>query len=70
MSSLGWDSYTITCYFNQVVDKPPKPHPIPEDWKMFISIASYRDLQLIHTLKSMLKTAKHPERLRIAIYNQ
>ena len=69
MSSLGWDNYALTIYFNQVVDKPPKPHPIPEDWSMFISIASYRDQQLEHTLKSLLTTAKHPERLRIVIYN-
>ena len=44
MSTLGWDNYAITFYFNQIVDKPPKPHPIPDDWKIFVSIASYRDL--------------------------
>ena len=44
MSTLGWDNYAVTFYLNQVVDKPPKPHPIPEDWKIFVSIASYRDL--------------------------
>ena len=44
MSSLGWDNYAITCYFNQVVDKPAISHPIPEDWKMFVSIAAYRDM--------------------------
>ena len=44
MSSHKWDNYAVTVHFNQVVDKPPKPHPIPEDWKIFISIASYRDL--------------------------
>ena len=70
MSSLEWDNYALTIHFNQVVNKPPKPHQIPEDWSMFISIASYRDYQLVHTLKSMLETAKHPERLRIVIYNQ
>ena len=69
MSSLGWDNYSLTIYFNQVVDKPPKPHPIPNNWSIFISIASYRDIQLIYTLKSMLKMAKHPERLHIVIYN-
>ena len=29
MSSLGWNNYALTIYFNQVVNKPPKPHPIP-----------------------------------------
>ena len=24
MSSLGWDNYSLTIYFNQVVKKPPK----------------------------------------------
>ena len=70
MSSLGWDNYALTFYFNQVVDKSPKSHPIPKDWSMFVSIASYRDLQLVHTLKSILTMAKHPERLRIVVYNQ
>ena len=44
ISSSQQDTYTLTFYFNQVVNKPPKPHPIPEDWKIFISIAAYRDL--------------------------
>ena len=70
MSSLGWDNYALTIYFNQVINKPPKPHPIPEDWSIFISIASYRDKELVPTLKSMLKTTKNPERLHIVIYNQ
>ena len=43
MNSPEWDNYAVTIYFNQVVDKPPKPHPIPDDWKIFIGIASYRD---------------------------
>ena len=41
--TLEYDNYAVTIYFNQVVDKPPKPHPIPEDWKIFVGIASYRD---------------------------
>ena len=43
MSSHKWDNYAVTFYFNQKVDKPPKAHPIPDDWKIFISLASYRD---------------------------
>jgi len=34
---------------------------------IFISIASYRDPQLIPTLKDMLRHASHPENLRIAV---
>ena len=52
------------------MDKPPKPHPIPDDWKIFIGIASYRDIQLLHTIKSLVDEATHPERLRIVAYNQ
>ena len=43
MSSHKWDNYALTVYFNQIVDKPLKQHPIPDDWKIFVSIASYRD---------------------------
>ena len=69
MSSSEWDNYAVTFYFNQVVDKPPKPHPIPDDWNIFIGIASYRDNQLIHTIKSLVDKATYPERLRIVVYN-
>ena len=50
MSSRKWDNYALTVYFNQVVDKPVQPIPIPDNWKIFITIASYRDEQLIDTL--------------------
>ena len=68
--TLEWNNNVLTIYFNQVVSKPKKPHPIPETWSMFIGIASYRDPQLIHTMKSMISMAKYPERLRLVIYNQ
>ena len=70
MSSGEWDNYAVTVYFKHIIDKPIAPHPIPDDWKIFIGVASYRDLQLVHTLKSMVRLAKHPERLRIVILNQ
>ena len=38
--------------------------------KIFVQIASYRDPQLIPTLKSMLENAKKPENLRIGICRQ
>ena len=44
MSSLEHDDYTLTIHFTQIVDKPIEPLPIPDDWSIFISIASYRDL--------------------------
>jgi len=37
---------------------------------IFIQIASYRDPQLIPTIKSILKNAKHPENLRFGIARQ
>lgn len=37
---------------------------------IFIQIASYRDPQLIPTIKSILKTAKYPENLRFGIARQ
>ena len=43
-SSHGKDDYALTSYFTQIIEKPLKPHPIPDDWKIFISIASYRDI--------------------------
>ena len=70
ISSHKWDNYAITVYFNQIVNKPPVLHPIPESWKIFVGIASYRDPQLIHTIKSLIDQATHPERLRIVVYNQ
>lgn len=68
--TLGWDNYAVTFYLDQVVNKPPTPHPVPNDWKMFVGIAAYRDLQLVHTLRSLVSKAAHPERLRIVVYNQ
>ena len=38
--------------------------------KIFVQIASYRDPELINTLKSMIETAKKPKNLRIGICRQ
>ena len=70
MSSHGLDNYALTIYFTQIVDKPPKPHPIPDYWKIFVSIASYRDIELEKTLRDVISHASYPERLRIVVYNQ
>jgi glycosyltransferase involved in cell wall biosynthesis len=37
---------------------------------IFVQIASYRDPELVPTIKDMLKKAKYPERLRIGICHQ
>ena len=70
LSSHGQNDYTLTIYFTQIVDKPMKQHPIPDGWKIFVSIASYRDIELIKTLRSLVSGATYPDRLRIVIYNQ
>ena len=38
--------------------------------KIFVQIASYRDPQLLPTLRSMLENAKKPQNLRIGICRQ
>jgi glycosyltransferase involved in cell wall biosynthesis len=38
--------------------------------KIFIQIASYRDPQLVHTIKDMIANAKRPEKLVIGIARQ
>ena len=70
MSSHKWDNYALTVHFNQIVDKPLKPLPIPDDWNIFVAIASYRDSELLRTIKHMVDQATYPERLRIVVYNQ
>ena len=68
--TLEFDNYAATFYFTQVVQKTPKPHPVPADWKIFVNIISYRDPYLLSTLKNLVKLASHPERLHIAVLNQ
>ena len=44
LPTLGFDNYAITVWFTQVTKKNvPPPIPIPEDYTIFVSIASYRD---------------------------
>jgi hypothetical protein len=49
--------------------KPVKEEKIKKDRKntIFVQIASYRDPQLLPTLKDMIDKAEHPENLRIGI---
>ena len=54
MPTLGYDNHAMTIYFNQVVEKPQKPHPIPTDWSIFVGIASYRDKELEKTIKLLI----------------
>ena len=44
LPTVGFDNYAVTIYFNQIVNKPPKPHPIPDNWTIFVGIVAYRDL--------------------------
>ena len=42
--TLGFDNYVLTVTYTQTVKKDvPPPIPIPEDYTIFVSIASYRD---------------------------
>ena len=68
--TLEWDNYAMQIYFNQIVKKELPQHPIPEDYKIFVGIAAYRDLQLLSSLQALIKLAAHPEKLRIIILNQ
>ena len=54
--TLGYDNYALTVWFTQVVTKNvPPPLPIPtDDYSLFVSIASYRDPQLQHTIRAMV----------------
>ena len=49
--TLEFDNYAATIYFTQIVKKTPEPHPIPDDWQIFVNIISYRDPYLLSTLK-------------------
>ena len=55
MSSHGWDNYALTIYFTRIVDKPPKPLPIPDDWNIFVSMASYRDFETLGSVRSLVE---------------
>ena len=48
--TLEWDNFAMQIYFNQIVKKELPQHPIPEDYKIFVGIAAYRDLQLLPSL--------------------
>ena len=37
---------------------------------IFVQIASYRDPQLVPTIKDLISNAKHPENLKICIAHQ
>ena len=44
--------------------------PIKKDMKIFVQIASYRDPELIKTIKDMIQNAKRPKNLVIGICRQ
>jgi len=45
----------------------PAPRPADGAVRMFVSIASYRDCQLVPTVRDCLERARHPERLRFGV---
>ena len=72
--TLGYDRYAVTVWFNQLVRKPSQQvaaiQLIPEDYSIFVGIPSYRDSQLVETVKSLISQAQHPDKLRIVIFLQ
>ena len=55
--TLGYDRYAVTVWFNQIVQKAhnvPLELPMSDDYSIFVGIPSYRDSQLIHTVKSLV----------------
>lgn len=62
--------YYIDKYFKELPIINLKNIPLRNDGLIFCSIASYRDKQCPLTVKNMIETAKHPERLVICICQQ
>ena len=66
----GYDNYALTVWFNQVVSKQtPALIPIPDDYKVFVGIVSYRDSELIGTLTDLFNNAHDTSKLRIVVYH-
>ena len=38
--------------------------------EIFVSIASYRDADLINTINDLYENAKDPDRIRVVVFNQ
>lgn len=72
--TLGYDRFAVTVWFNQLVRKPEAStratSSIPDDFSIFVGIPSYRDPELVETIKSLVQQAQHPDRLRIVIFLQ
>ena len=56
--TLGYDRYAVTVWFNQLVSKPvhkvEQIQSISEDYSIFVGIPSYRDSQLVETVRSLI----------------
>lgn len=72
--TLGYDRYAVTVWFNQIIRKPIQPElignlpQISDEYSIFVGIPSYRDLQLVETIRSLVSKAKEPKKLRIVIF--
>lgn len=54
-------------YFRHPIVSGIRNLPPNEDGKIFVSIASYRDSELIHTVDDLIQKAKRPERLVVCV---
>ena len=53
--TLGYDRYAVTVWFNQICQLPAKvPESIPDNYSIFVGIPSYRDSEIVSTVKSLL----------------
>lgn len=41
-----------------------------KNYEIFVSIASYKDSQLVPTIEDLFKNAKNPEHIRVVVFNQ
>jgi hypothetical protein len=59
----------VNSFYDIVIKKPPNCKILSND-KIFVSIASYRDPDLLNTIDSIIKNSDFPSLLRIVVYNQ
>ena len=60
----------LNIYFKDVIHTNLSDIKIKNDNKIFVSIASYRDIQCSYTLQNIINMAKNPSNLVIAIFQQ
>ena len=69
-TTLGFENYAVTAWFNQIVNKNLTPMvPLEDDYMVFVGIPVFRDDEIVSTLNYMVIHAAEPKRLRIVIAN-